>query len=328
LEAAPSSAGLSATSADAFGAVAMSPPADAGALAVGLLHETQHSILNASRTLFDLVNPPANLGYSPWRDDPRPPFGIMHGAYAYLAVTRFWRNEASGAAEPGGRLAAFEFTRWRATVVAAADGLLSGDRLAPAGRRFAEELRDEAHRWRNDPVDTDVARLAGGANAEHRARWRLRNLVVAPETVDAMVTAWRQGSPPPETPAPTVRRDAPRILERSRRLDLVHHLLRDPPAATAHRESGPRGGVRAEGHLADRAGDAAYLAGDHGTAFEAYGRAVTRSQPDHRDLDLWAGLAVVSPYAVLRDRPELVRAVHRALSEDVDLHVLARWLGG
>ena len=36
---------------------------------------------------------------------------ILHGAYAYLAVTRFWRTEAR---HSGDRLAAFEFARWRA----------------------------------------------------------------------------------------------------------------------------------------------------------------------------------------------------------------------
>src|SRR5690242_15831205 len=62
----PGAAGLSATSANAYGAVAISAPADPGALAVGLVHEIQHSLLNATRTLFDLVHPgPATL-YSPW----------------------------------------------------------------------------------------------------------------------------------------------------------------------------------------------------------------------------------------------------------------------
>src|SRR5262245_49864958 len=46
-------AGISATSADAFGAVAISRPVDASALAVGLLHEAQHSLLNATSYLFD-----------------------------------------------------------------------------------------------------------------------------------------------------------------------------------------------------------------------------------------------------------------------------------
>ena len=106
-------AGISATSADAFGAVAMSRPADPVGLAVGLLHEAQHSLLNATAYLFDLHHAPRARGYSPWRDDPRPASGVLHGAYAYLSVTRFWRGEARAGGDP---LAVFEFCRWREAV--------------------------------------------------------------------------------------------------------------------------------------------------------------------------------------------------------------------
>src|SRR4051794_32475119 len=59
------------------------------------------AFLNAVDLLFDLVRPSGALGCSRWRDDPRPPFGILHGAYAYLAVTRFWRTETAAATRPG-----------------------------------------------------------------------------------------------------------------------------------------------------------------------------------------------------------------------------------
>lgn len=307
----PSSGGLSATSADAYGAVAISPPPDARALAVGLLHETQHSLLNATRTLFDLVTPEAIPSYSAWRDDPRPPFGILHGAYAYQAVTRFWRAEAAhldhaDRPEPARpqqqsgerRLAEFEFARWRAAVVDAADAMLGHGVLTAAGRRFVGAMRDEVTPWLDEAVDADVARLAAGANAEHRARWRLRNLVVAPEAVRALVAAWHSGKPAPELAEPTLRDDPGRVLEQSARLRLVHRALRDPAAAEGASQ-----------------GDAAYLRGDHETAFTAYG------------MD-WVGLAVVSPHRALRQQPELVKAVHQALTPGVDLHNLADWLGG
>jgi len=124
----PAVRGISATSADAYGAVAMSAPEDGTALAVGLLHEVAHSVLNGTQHLFDLLRRPDSLGYSPWRDDPRPASGVLHGAYAYLAVTRFWRTEA---AATGDRRAAFEFARWREAVASAADGLADGG-LTPA----------------------------------------------------------------------------------------------------------------------------------------------------------------------------------------------------
>ena len=132
--------GISATSAEAFGAVAMSAPADGLSLALGLVHETQHSLLNATAHLFDLHVTPGTLGYSPWRDDPRPASGVLHGAYAYLAVARFWRLEM---AVTGDRIAAFEFTRWREAVADAADRLLE-----PTATRREERVGGGAERRR------------------------------------------------------------------------------------------------------------------------------------------------------------------------------------
>ena len=313
----PGAGGISATSADAFGAVAMSAPADATSLAVGLLHETQHSVLNALRVLFDLVEPGGPAGYSPWRDDPRPAFGILHGAYAYLAVARFWRTEARAAARddvdasngsPGAaRLAPFEFARWRGAVVTAAGELLAGDRLTPAGRRFTEGLRAAAAEWLAEPVDPLVARLAEGANVDHRVRWRLRNLAVEPAAVAALVRAWRDGAAPPAVPASVLRPAGRRELEHSERLQLVHRFLK------GDRSLRPGGGVRP--------GDDAYLRGAYGTAVDAYVKDLGRG------IEAWGGLALVLPQATLRERPEVVRALWLALStEDPDPRQIAAWL--
>ena len=339
----PGAGGISATSADAFGAVAMSAPADATSLAVGLLHEAQHSVLNAVSVLFDLVHPGGPAGYSPWRDDPRPAFGILHGAYAYLTVTRFWRTEArwagASAADPGraeadpgdrsvpadvrtavgtlpeaaGRLAQFEFARWRSAVVAAADALLAGDRLTAAGRRFTGSLRAEAAGWLAEPVDPLLARLADGANVDHRVRWRLRNLAADPATVAALVRAWRDGVAAPAVPGPVPRPVMRRELEHSDRLTLVHRALR---AGEGDQGLRPGGGVRP--------GDDAYLGGAYGAAAEAYlselaGSAWRGSAVSAREAGVWGGLALVLPQPALRDRPEVVRALWTALrAENTD----------
>ena len=292
--------GISATSADAFGAVAISAPADATAFAVGLLHEAQHSVLNAVRVLFDLVQATPVLGYSPWRDDPRPPFGILHGAYAYLAVTRFWRAER-------GPTAAFEFARWRAAVAGAADGLLAGDLLTAPGRRFTGALRDEVTPWLAEPVDPAVDRLAAGANAEHHARWRLRNLTVDPATVEALAAAWQRGAPPPAVPEPALR-PGPRALERSTRLNLVHDAIR----GVRRNPALPPGGRQ-------RPGDDAYLRGDLGAALRAYAADLDQDES-------WTGLAMVSPQPALRTKPELVRAIHRRTGASAVR--IATWLDG
>ena len=325
----PGSGGMSATSAEAYGAVAISPTADPVALAVGLLHEAQHSMLNAVLVLFDLVRPGPAGGYSPWRDDPRPALGVLHGAYAYQAVTRFWRTEARGGkGHRGSVLAAFEFARWRAAVVAAADELLAGPALTPAGRRFTGALRDEVAGWLADPVDAQAARLAAGANLEHRVRWRLRNLAVPAPAVTALAGAWRAGAPPPDVPEPEVRGAGHRLLEHSDRLSRVHRVLRErdqslfavggvrPRAAAAR---GVRHGTGPDAYRKN-AGDDAYLEGADEAAFAAFMGDLTDDDPA-----VWSGLALVAPFAALRDRPEVVRAVWLELQKP-DLPALAAWL--
>lgn len=287
VEADPAARGISATSAHAFGAVAISEPADATALAVGLLHEVQHSILNAVLYLFDLLEEPDTRGYSPWRDDPRPASGILHGAYAYLTVTRFRRTQP----EP---LARFEFARWRAAVAAAAEGLTG---LTPAGRRFVAALLAEVRPWLAEPVEPQVARLAEGANRDHLLRWRLRNLRVDPADAAALARAWRHGDPPP--PVTSRLHPAPRrALEASARLDLAHRLLRGLP-------------------LEGSEGDLAYVRGDLGAALTAY-----RKNPGDRTA--WAGLLLVSG---LTAAPEVAAAAYGALDGDrPDPLAVVKWL--
>lgn len=305
----PAACGISATSADAYGAVAMSVPRDGTELAVGLLHETQHSLLNAVHYLFDLHRDPGRLGYSAWRDDPRPASGILHGAYAYLAVTRFWRTEVRHGA---GRLAAFEFARWREAVASAAGDLLASGGLTPAGTRFVAALRDEVRPWLDEPVPAGVARLAAAANADHRARWRLRNLAVDEDAARALAEMWRRGEPAPRDPAPA--RLVPagrRALEDNHRLHLAHRLLGGDHAGTTERA------VR---------GDHAWVRGDLGTARRAYLKRVFEEPGDDA---AWAGVALVSRQRALRETPEVVAAVYRLVrDEGVDVPRLAEWISG
>ncbi|AGL14733.1 HEXXH motif-containing putative peptide modification protein [Actinoplanes sp. N902-109] len=285
----PAARGISATSAEAFGAVAISEPADATALAVGLLHETQHSILNAVQYLFDLLEAPDTLGYSPWRDDPRPASGILHGAYAYLTVTRFWRTRRDDL------LAQFEFARWRAAVVDAAGSLRD---LTPAGARFVGALLDEVRPWLAEPVDPRVLRLAQGANRDHYLRWRLRNRHVDPADAEKLVRAFRTGEPPPAIQSAL--RPAPRrALEASTRLDLAHRFLRDRPL------DGPEA-------------DVAYVRGDNGRALSSYRR--TEDGPHGRAPTDWAGLLLAGGFEVA---PEIA-AVLDGLADPIEI---LRWLG-
>ncbi|BCJ44643.1 hypothetical protein GCM10010168_14560 [Actinoplanes ianthinogenes] len=338
----PLAEGVSATSAEAFGAVAVSAPASGTGLAVALLHETQHSVLNAAHGLFPLVEPGAGREYSPWREDPRPVYGVLHGIYAFLAVTRFWRAELrtgatandeqrteatandeqrTGAtandeqrteatanderrtetAAGGASEAEFEFARWRVAVHETAGRLLDGPALTPAGRRLVAALRDEVTPWLAEPVNREVDRLAALARADHRARWRLRNLTVPPAATAGLVTAWRTGQPAPPVEATMGRTE--RVVESSARLRLIRALLRDEPERAAD-------------------GDDACLRGDDGAALHAYRKMLVA---DRANEAAWSGLALVSPHRAARERPEVVRAAALALPE-ADILALAAWL--
>lgn len=367
----PRAEGVSATSAVAFGAIAMSAPADGPGLAVALLHENQHSVLNAVNGLFELVEPGNQRGYSPWREDPRPTLGILHGVYAFLAVTRFWRAElharaaakkrdtetagpsaeaqsaeaqsaeaqsaeaggagASDAGADGADEAEFEFARWRAAVYETTGQLLDGGELTAAGTRLAGALRDEVAPWLDEAVDPEVERLADLARADHYACWRLRNLTLAPDDVDALARAWRAGRDAPAVRSAVT--DSERVVESSPRLRMIRALLRGDPVGDARATGGDAngdagadaGGGAGAGENAGAggsAGDVAAVRGDVGGALTAYQISLER---DRDQEPAWSGLALVSPHQALRRRPEVVRAAALALPE-ADIADLAAWL--
>lgn len=131
----------SATAWQAFGAVAVAlpgPRAARGALSELLLHEFQHVKLYALLDLYRLHN----AGYRdllpvPWRDDPRPVDGVLHGTYAYLALTHLHRAE--------GRAGRPRYLRYRSWVQQAISALLAADgALTSAGRRFVAGMEAAA----------------------------------------------------------------------------------------------------------------------------------------------------------------------------------------
>jgi HEXXH motif-containing protein len=112
--------GASVTARDGFGRIVMTPPKAAAQLADTLIHEFHHSVLYA---LMDMVTlhtaEPVAEHYSPWREDPRPFQGLLHGAYAFMGVADFWRGQRGVLSGPELRCADFEFARWRCQVALA-----------------------------------------------------------------------------------------------------------------------------------------------------------------------------------------------------------------
>jgi len=163
---------MSASSGWAWGAIALSMPADAFSLAEVLVHEFHHHLLSAVEDLVPLVRGDGNrLYYAPWRDDPRPLRSLFQGAYAYLGVTGFWRRLCR-AGPPEQRLRAeVEFARRLRNTVEATGVLAESSALTDAGSSFIASMRERLSGWQDETVSAEAKAKASYLVGEHRTRW-------------------------------------------------------------------------------------------------------------------------------------------------------------
>ncbi|MFF7978646.1 HEXXH motif-containing putative peptide modification protein [Streptomyces sp. NPDC007901] len=168
---------VSGSSAEAFGCVALSPPATGTTFAVTLVHETQHNKLAALLHLFDLLEPSgAERFYAPWRPDPRPLLGLFHGAYAHLGVARFWNARRASEPDPALRATAHVlFARWRLAAREATLTVLASNRLTGLGERFAGQMLTALDALCALPVPAAARHRAESAAQAHHTAWRARN---------------------------------------------------------------------------------------------------------------------------------------------------------
>ncbi|MBO0803754.1 MAG: HEXXH motif domain-containing protein [Nocardiopsaceae bacterium] len=174
---APESGQASATSPQAFGAVAMSRHPDEYTCAETLVHETQHLKLGALLDLVTLTRPDdGRRYYAPWRPDPRPASGLLQGAYAFFGISGFWREQRRVAPEPEVRQRGHaEFARWRDGAAVGVETLLGSGQLTEAGRDFVTEMARILGEWRREPVPGEALALARRKAARHLAQWRADN---------------------------------------------------------------------------------------------------------------------------------------------------------
>ncbi|XVV01563.1 aKG-HExxH-type peptide beta-hydroxylase [Actinosynnema sp. CA-248983] len=165
----PSATGTtSATVADAFGCFFLSPSPDPEALAVTLVHEAQHTKLVALMDLFPLLVPDRReIFYAPWREDPRPLAGLLHGTYAHLGVARFWRTRPGLAAQT-------EYARWRQAALTATETLLTSGKLTQTGTRLVTEMAAVLRSWCAEPVHPEAEARATAQATAHHTRWTTR----------------------------------------------------------------------------------------------------------------------------------------------------------
>ena len=164
--------GRSATHRYAFGGLATGLPGTDQELAAIVVHEFQHSKLNALMDIVTLYEPGRPERYfAPWRADPRPLSGVLHGVYAFAAMAMFWdalRDE--GPLEAGATVQAADY---RAQVRRALRDLGEAPGLTGTGRLFVRGIAAELASGVR-PLPAQVERQADQRLERTERAWRKR----------------------------------------------------------------------------------------------------------------------------------------------------------
>lgn len=311
---------------DAFGSVVLSRPTDPTNFAATLIHELEHSKFGVLLPLIELLEPDGDHETprleAPWRDDPRPAEGLLHGVVSFLGVTAFYRERCRVETGSRARGVQFEFAFHRQQTLRAARTLLAEATPSALGRRFLSTARDHLEAWAADPLPPDVRVAAERANADHHLLWRLRHLRFAPAVVAELAQAWLQNRRKP------IVRVTPTLAPRAgttvqARLALTRIWLARPALYDIYRTEPEL--AMAELHGLTTA-DLRLVDGNAKEAAELYQRQIV-TRPS---FGAWAGLALAAEDPVLLDRPELVAAVHEEIRARSGVATnparLARWL--
>lgn len=324
------------TSGWAFGAIGLTLPADGVSLAETLVHELHHLILGAVEDIVPLGADDSWLGYAPWRDDPRPAVGLLHGCYAYLGVTAFWRRQRR-VGTPAQRLrGAVEFARWRRATLDAARRLAASSALTETGTRFAGGICRQLTGWQGAAVPAEAEALAAEIRTEHRVRWRLANMRPTTDTIDVLARAWYSGEPASfREPDLVVAAEPVQLAGPSAQLRayLLQLRYRDPPQFSRLMSAvGDVPGCATRAQSISEA-DAALLRGEFEVAAQGYRRRLGAAD----DTDAWIGLAVAmtrfddpAPTQLISERPDVAAALLarlRLLQQSTpDIGLLLNWL--
>jgi HEXXH motif-containing protein len=186
----------SATSPAAFGAIATSLPPSAVSMAETLVHEFQHTKLCGLMDMLPLVEPGAERGYAPWREDPRPVGGILQGVYAFTGIVRFWdvQRRLEGAPDEVLRASVF-YERWRLAIHRVSATLLESGYLTPDGVRFVTELSAREQHGESRPVPAEAAEIAQEVALDNWLTWQLRHKAVDAAGTARLAAAYQRGEP-------------------------------------------------------------------------------------------------------------------------------------
>ncbi|MBM2615740.1 hypothetical protein JIG36_09255 [Actinoplanes sp. LDG1-06] len=164
----------SVTARHAFGAVAMTMPPSPSDLAVSIVHEVQHSKVNALLQLESMFDPDDRGRYfAPWRGDARPIWGLFHGVYAFLAVADVLNRMRAEPVEE--RAAEKEFAAIRLQLRSGLDSLAQAPSLTESGRLFVAAMQKRFSTLEAVEVSPGTLRSATQAFDSVRAEWHKRN---------------------------------------------------------------------------------------------------------------------------------------------------------
>ncbi|HZM84652.1 MAG TPA: HEXXH motif domain-containing protein [Candidatus Limnocylindrales bacterium] len=308
--------GANVTNRDAFGSVAMTTPASAEALAVGLVHEFQHGKLYALNDIVKLhEHGDDEYYYTPWRDDPRPLGAALQGAYAFLGVTNFWRVQRRVNRSAKAVHAEAEFARWRDRVRVTTRALMGSPSFTPSGRQLISGMWAAQEEWSGEQVSTTAAELARAASEDHWMGWRLRNRRPDQLAIEDLCRCWLAGKDCPKgAVSAEVIGTKEVLLASSARLELSRLRTLNPSRFFALCGRPDRlSRVLPEAS----AGDLALVCGKFEQASRHY-----RSQilDGHGGINPWIGLALAglrgnAPESALSAAPELCLALHRRLCD-------------
>ncbi|NUS43480.1 MAG: hypothetical protein HOQ24_07320 [Mycobacteriaceae bacterium] len=302
----PEKVGQSWTSPTGFGAIYATAPADVCNLTNTLIHEFQHNKFSLLVDQAQLFEPDATARfYAPWRVDPRPIYGIMHGIYAFFGVTDFWRVHRKAACHRNMR-ADLEFECGRRQIATAIHEVVASGFLAPDGEKFLARLADRIAPWQSEDISPQVRDVAADVSVCLRAFWRVRNLAMSPADTAGLADLAAHGSPVADIAQPRFA-DQASIPASYHRLTLPHAMMRHAAEPDPLRDRD------------DGSGDFACITGDLTLAAERYQRQL---RDDPMRPQTWAGLASALPrlhaaadLSLLRERTELVAAAYAALAE-------------
>ncbi|MFE3758725.1 HEXXH motif domain-containing protein [Nocardia tengchongensis] len=319
LSVAPLVASTSHTAFNGTGCVYTTAPADPCQLALTLIHEIQHTKFALLTDQVELFAPDSVCRfYAPWRDDPRPILGLLHGIYAFFGVTDFWRAHRHSDCH-GSVQAHADFELWRVQVSGAIEQATASGLLSDEGRGLLDSLTAAMAPWRTEELPPAARQAAAESAAAHRTFWQIRNLAPDPAGIDDLLARWDAGRPANIDLPSAALLDQDRIPDRYRRLPLAAQLKTlDPVAAEALSISG------------QPAGDRAYLAGYLTEAVALYSREL---RADPLRPQAWAGLYLAGSklfggknFDVLGDRGEVVARLYEAAGPETDPIDLLRWL--